>query len=96
MTRSDRTLRVGSVSVKGAGVPRGRRNGHASANGNGVGTVRELSKGEILKLIDARAQLLLGISGKEFMTRYQRGELNDAPSEEPIRVLAALVAKPPR
>jgi hypothetical protein len=54
--------------------------------------VRELSKKEILQLIDERAQLLLGISGKEFMTRYRRGELNDAPKEEPITVLAALVA----
>ncbi|MEX2556676.1 MAG: hypothetical protein WEB06_13755 [Actinomycetota bacterium] len=53
--------------------------------------MRELTKQEILKLIDERAQFLLGISGKEFMRRYRRGELKDAPVEEPITVLAGLV-----
>ena len=66
----------------------------ASANGrrNGAPRVQELTNEEILQLIDQRARFLLGISGEEFMRRYRAGELEYAPVEGPITVLADLVA----
>lgn len=70
---------------------RGKRN--ANGHRNGGGSVHELTREEILKLIDQRARYLLGISGEEFMRKYQTGRLEHAPVEAPIRVLADLVAE---
>ena len=66
--------------------------GPNSRNG-AEGEIRELTKEQILKLIDERARYLLGISGEEFMRRYEAGELEDAPAEAPISVLADLVSR---
>lgn len=55
--------------------------------------ILELTREQILEVIDERARYLLGISGEEFMRRYRRGELEDSPAEQPIRVLADLVAR---
>jgi len=60
---------------------------------NGGDRIRELSREQILQLIDERARFLLGISGEEFMRRYEAGELEDAPAEAPVSVLADLVAR---
>lgn len=69
-------------------VPRRRRT--QARNG---AEIRELTREQILELIDERARYLLGISGEEFMRRYRAGELEDAPAEAPIAVLADLVAR---
>lgn len=53
--------------------------------------VREVSDEELMHLIDERSRFLLGISGDEFMQRYERGELGDGSVEAPIRILADLV-----
>jgi hypothetical protein len=53
--------------------------------------IRESTREELLELIDERARFLLGISGVEFMRRYCEGELEEAPVEGPITVLADLV-----
>jgi hypothetical protein len=66
-----------------------RRAAH-SPNG---GPIQELTRDQILKLIDERARYLLGISGEEFMRRYEAGELEDAPAEAPVSVLADLVSR---
>jgi hypothetical protein len=55
--------------------------------------IRELTRDQILQLIDERARYLLGISGDEFMRRYKAGELEAAPAEAPITMLADLVAR---
>lgn len=65
-----------------------RRNGHRAAKRESA--VRELSRDEILALIDERSRFLLKISGDEFMRRYQAGTLEDSPAEAPIKVLADL------
>lgn len=70
---------------------RGSSNGHGHRNGDGA--VQELTREEILELIDQRARYLLGISGTEFMRRYEAGELEEAPVESPITVLADLVSQ---
>lgn len=67
---------------------RGSSNGHH----DGDGAVLELTREETLELIDQRARYLLGISGAEFMRRYEAGELEEAPVESPITVLADLVS----
>lgn len=68
--------------------------GQRASNGhrNGGPAVQELTKEEILQLVDQRARFLLGISGEEFMRRYRTGKLEYAPVEGPITVLADLVA----
>lgn len=67
-----------------------RTNGHRASKRESA--VRELSRDEILALIDERSRFLLKISGDEFMRRYQAGTLEDSPVEAPIKVLADLVS----
>ncbi|MGH2669185.1 MAG: hypothetical protein ACRDH5_08745 [bacterium] len=70
------------------------RNVRASNGRNGSkGAIHELTREEILELIDERARYLLGITGEEFMRRYEAGELEDAPAEAPLSVLADLVSR---
>lgn len=70
---------------------RGKRNSNGHRNGDG--SVHELTREVLLELIDQRARYLLGMSGAEFMRRYEAGELEEAPVESPIAVLADLVAQ---
>jgi hypothetical protein len=58
-----------------------------------AGFVRESTREELLDLIDQRARYLLGITGDEFMRRYEQGKLEQAPVEAPITVLADLVSQ---
>ena len=67
----------------------------AARNGNGrrsTSTVRELTQDELLQMIDSRSRALLGISGDEFLRRYRAGEIEYAPAEGPVIVLADLLA----
>jgi len=56
------------------------------------GIIQESTREEILDLIDQRSRFLLNISGDEFMRRYFAGKLEHSPVEDPIVVLADLVA----
>lgn len=58
------------------------------------GIIQDWTVEDVLELIDERARYLLGISGEEFMRRHREGELENAPVEEPITVLADLVQPP--
>ena len=71
----------------------GRERVRPDGRNGAAGEIRELTREQILELIDERARFLLGISGKEFMRRYAAGELEDAPAEAPISVLADLVSR---
>lgn len=53
--------------------------------------IHELTREEVLELIDERARFLLRISGDEFMRRYCEGKLEEAPAIQPIIGLANLV-----
>ena len=54
--------------------------------------IESSTREEILHEIDKSARVLLDISGEEFMRRYYAGELEHAPVEDPIIMLADLVA----
>lgn len=68
-----------------------RARGNARRDGASP-AVRELTREQLLRLIDARSRALLGVSGEEFMCLYKEGRLEHSPAEAPVIVLADLLA----
>lgn len=71
---------------------------NAESNGYIEGdSIEVISDEEAREIFDARARQLLGISGSEFLKRYDRGDYDDEPDENPavitLEILLPLVRR---
>lgn len=56
----------------------------------GTGTIKELTREDGRKLLDKQARLYLGMSGSEFIEKWEAGEFGDDPDRPEVMRLVML------